>query len=132
MRIVFTGSRHWKDESIVFECLKKIISMYGKNETTVVVGGAKGLDTIVVNLSRSLGLNVEVFNADWNLYGKKAGPVRNQKMLESGADLVIAFPEKESRGTRHMIDISQKAGIRTIVYENSTWLVINSKKERYY
>lgn len=123
MRILFSGSRNWKDESVVFECLKKIISTYGENEITIVVGGAKGLDTIVENISRSLGLNVEVFNANWNLYGKRAGPIRNQKMLDSGADLVFAFPEKESRGTRHMIDISRKAGVKTIVYENNAWKV---------
>jgi hypothetical protein len=127
MRIIFSGSRNWMNEPIVLDMLKMIISKFEKDQVTIVVGGAKGLDQIAENLAKSLHLKVDVFYADWDLHGKAAGPIRNQKMLDSGADLLVAFPSKDSKGTRHMIDISQKAGIKTIIYENCKWIVTKPK-----
>jgi hypothetical protein len=127
MRIIFSGSRNWSDEPVVLDALKMIITKFEKDQVTIVVGGAKGLDQIAENLAKSLHLKVDVFYADWDLHGKAAGPIRNQKMLDSGADLLVAFPSKDSKGTRHMIDISQKAGIKTIIYENCKWIVTKPK-----
>ena len=54
------------------------------------------------------------FPADWKVYGKQAGPVRNRQMLnyakeEQGA--LLAFWDGKSRGTKNMIDIAKDAGI---------------------
>jgi len=37
--------------------------------------------------------------AAWSLKGKSAGPLRNQEMVDSGADACFAFPTPKSRGT---------------------------------
>jgi hypothetical protein len=55
---------------------------------------------------------VEEYKADWDTYGKSAGPIRNQKMLDTGIDYVIAFPG--GRGTEHMKKIARKAGVTVI------------------
>lgn len=60
-------------------------------------------------MARQLGLAVEVHPADWGRYGKAAGPIRNQEMLESGIDLVIALPG--GRGTADMVRRAEGAGV---------------------
>lgn len=64
------------------------------------------------------GMKVLVFNAEWGKYGKKAGPVRNQKMLDEGMpNVVYAFHSniEASRGTRDMLERVQKAGLKYTV-----------------
>lgn len=59
--------------------------------------------------------------ADWNRYGKAAGRIRNQQMLDEGKpDVVIAFVDKplvESRGTNDMVSRAKKAGLPVYVVE---------------
>ena len=53
------------------------------------------------------------FPADWEKYGKGAGPRRNKQMLDEGnPDLVVAFPG--GRGTADMIQRARAAGVRVI------------------
>lgn len=56
--------------------------------------------------------DIMAFPAEWNKYGKKAGYIRNAQMLEIGKpDLVLAFWDGVSRGTKMMIDLAKKAGV---------------------
>ena len=57
----------------------------------------------------TLGFEVECHTAQWAKYGKAAGPMRNQEMLDSGIDLVVAFPG--GRGTADMLDKARLAGV---------------------
>lgn len=60
--------------------------------------------------------------ANWKVYGRGAGPRRNEKMLsvlkslrDCGYEcLVVAFPKGESKGTRHMMGIAEDAGFEVI------------------
>ena len=52
---------------------------------------------------------------NWKNLGRKAGPLRNQKMVDLGADICIAFPQGESRGTRNCMKLADKAGIEVVV-----------------
>ena len=53
------------------------------------------------------------FPADWNSYGKAAGPIRNKQMLDEGKpDVVIAFPG--GTGTANMIMQATKAGVKVV------------------
>ena len=48
------------------------------------------------------GVVVEEFKADWDKFGRAAGPIRNAQMLREGKpDLVVAFPG--GRGTANMV-----------------------------
>jgi hypothetical protein len=52
--------------------------------------------------------------ADWQGQGRKARPIRNQRMLDKGRpDLVVAFPG--GKGTTGMMTLSRKAGIEVIM-----------------
>lgn len=53
------------------------------------------------------------FPADWDKYGKSAGYIRNQQMLDEGCpDYVVAFPG--GAGTNMMKRIASKAGVPVI------------------
>lgn len=114
-RVLVTGSRNYDDKDILFDALA---DQYEPG-MIVVHGGARGADTIAcewVKKMQSLGYQVttEVHQADWYEYGKAAGLVRNEVMVDAGADVCLAFPLGESRGTRHCMSAAEKAGIPVI------------------
>jgi hypothetical protein len=69
-------------------------------------GGAKGADSYGEYYAKERGIPVTIFLPDWNTYGKKAGYIRNKLIVES-SDLVIAFWDRVSKGTKHSIDIAK-------------------------
>lgn len=80
----------------------------------IISGGTKGVDTVAIDWAICNWLYFKEYEAQWNLYGKKAGYLRNIQMLKEGKpDLVIAFPG--GKGTAMMVDIARKAGVETIV-----------------
>ena len=111
-RLLICGSRDWTDHNTI----KSVLSNYSK-EIIVITGGCRGADTIAENVAKNLGMTVQVFNADWKKYGRAAGPIRNQKMLEEKPDLVIAFHENldNSKGTKDMVNRARKAGIEIMI-----------------
>lgn len=82
-------------------------------------GGARGADRLADIIARALGFEVEVYPADWTL-GKYAGILRNLEMLDSKPDLVIAFWDGSSRGTKHTMDAAFKRGIPVLATIDAT------------
>jgi hypothetical protein len=79
----------------------------------VIAGGARGADTIAAEWAEHRGIPAEVYMADWERLGRKAGPIRNQRMLDDGGpNLVVAFPG--GTGTAGMTGIAHKAGVEVI------------------
>lgn len=78
----------------------------------IVHGAARGADTIARLVAEDLGLATEAHPADWKKHGKAAGPIRNQEMLDSGIDLVIAFPG--GNGTADMVKRARQAGVEVV------------------
>ena len=82
----------------------------GKNALCVVTGGARGADTIAIEWALLNGAAFKVYEAEWDKYGLRAGPVRNQAMLqENKIDLVLAA--RGGAGTADMVRRAKKAGI---------------------
>ena len=114
MRLLVCGSRYWKPFDPIKRELKRL------RPTVVIHGGAKGADSLAGIAARELGIMVEVYPAEWEVYGRSAGPIRNRKMLKEGKpDLVLAFHEdiKKSKGTADMMAIAKKAGIKVKLYK---------------
>jgi hypothetical protein len=79
----------------------------------IVHGGAPGADSLAGDISgRVLGHDVEVHPAQWSKYGKAAGPIRNQEMLDSGIQFAIGFAG--GRGTDDMTNRLIKANVLRI------------------
>lgn len=87
----------------------------------VISGGAKGADRLGECYAFDNGYSVIRFQALWGVYGKSAGPRRNNEMAkfasESGSGTLIAFWDGESRGTKNMIDTARRYGLHVIVVE---------------
>lgn len=119
MRILITGSRYYSDsEAVETAILNAVADFYpdqpvvDNGAVTIVHGAAPGADSLAANLCSELGFNEEAHPADWSM-GKKAGPLRNQSMVDLGADVCLAFPAENSRGTWDCIRRAMAAGIET-------------------
>ena len=77
------------------------------NITEVVCGKAKGADSFGESKAKANDIPVAEFPADWEVYGKRAGPVRNAQMGDY-ADMALIFWDGKSRGTKNMIDYMKK------------------------
>ena len=86
----------------------------------VITGDAKGADSIVKKICDKMDIDCRVYKAHWNMYGRGAGPIRNQKMLDENPDiqLVAAFHEdfKNSKGTKNMVKKAEKEGIKVLKF----------------
>lgn len=111
MKILVCGGRDYQDKDHLVNVLT-FIKLHS-DLTEIIHGGASGADSLSGEFARSAGIKETVFPADWERYGKYAGPRRNIEMAEQNPDLVVAFPG--GKGTRHMIDISKKKGL--LVFE---------------
>lgn len=122
-RVVIAGCRDYTDYKEAKPYIDFCISNIRKgNEIVIVSGGASGADAIGERYAKENGFKVERYPADWNRYGRSAGPRRNQKMAEV-CDYVICFWDGESRGTKSMIECAKKCGkpirIKRISYDSS-------------
>lgn len=118
MRVLVCGGRDFDDVDLVYQVLDKLHSQIPIS--CIIEGGARGADSIAAMWSRQRNLAEHSrFEANWSVHGKKAGPIRNQRMLSEGKpDLVIAFPG--GRGTADMVARAKKAGIETCEIEAET------------
>lgn len=106
--VAIVGSRDYPKLTQVDERLARLaIEHYGPN-MKVISGVTRGVDSRARVFCQSRGLDFEEFPADWS-QGKGAGLARNVKLVEM-ADLVIAFWDGQSKGTRHTIDTALQWG----------------------
>lgn len=117
LRVLVCGDRNWIDIPTIRSELSRLPS-----DTVIIHGDARGADRLGGYVAGQLGMPVVPFPADWNQYGKAAGPIRNVRMLTEGKpDLVLAFhPDlRASKGTAHMVRIAKEAGIEVRVLPES-------------
>lgn len=115
-RILITGSRAWNDYGKLSKVLTTEVSRAIKlGLDVVIVHGScpTGADAMAQRWCEANGVDFERHPADWS-QGKKAGPLRNQAMVDLGADVCYAFPKDSSRGTRDCMKRASKAGIPVV------------------
>src|SRR6266478_6988357 len=109
MRILVCGGRNAGD----YEIPKFIETLDKYPITAIIAGEAKGFDQMAKSYALSKEIRYEGYSADWDKYGKAAGPIRNKQMLDEGKpDLVIAFPG--GKGTANMKEQARIAGIEVL------------------
>lgn len=84
--------------------------------TEIVSGGAKGIDTCAKDYALRHGLKLTEFLPEYKKYGRGAPLRRNVAIIEY-ADLVLAFWDGRSRGTKYVIDNCKKRNIPAAVYQ---------------
>lgn len=78
-------------------------------------GDAPGADKLADDIGRRLGYLVLAYPAEWEKFGNRAGPIRNQKMLTTGPGHALFFHDDPTlgKGTRDMFMRCCQAGIDT-------------------
>lgn len=116
MRVIVAGGRNFRNWELLCEILNEQKDIIDE----VVCGEAQGADIDGKNWAEKNGIPVKSFFAQWDKYGKAAGPIRNKEMAEY-ADYLIAFWDGKSRGTKNMIEEMKKLGKhgKVIYYDNS-------------
>lgn len=86
-----------------------------ENTTEIVSGGAKGVDTSAREYALAHGIKLTEFLPEYTKYGRSAPLKRNITIIEY-SDIVLAFWEGKSRGTKFVIDNCRKLGVEVRVY----------------
>ena len=127
MRVVLVcGDRNWTSLIKVSRAVNEEHKL--QPITYLVEGGAGGADSLGNFAAKQLGIQTVTCDANWEYFGKAAGPIRNQKQLDLAAALVnggnllssllvLAFhPDlKNSKGTKDVVNRAKKAGVKVKV-----------------
>ena len=105
--LLVCGGRDYNDRDAVFDALDHVAKKRGVD--VLIHGGAPGADSLAGQWAELRGVFCLAFIADWNKYGKKAGPIRNRLMLTMNPNGVVAFPG--GIGTADMISQAKAQGV---------------------
>jgi hypothetical protein len=109
MTVLVCGGRDYTD----YARMKKLLDFNRAKIGMIVMGGAPGADTFAGTWAWENQVACLCIPAEWAKFGKKAGFIRNEKMLSIGKpDLVVAFPG--GVGTAMMVRLAKQAGVRVI------------------
>lgn len=103
LKVIIAGSRGIEDYSMLLSALKLI----NFEITEVVCGLAVGVDLLGERWAITNNIPIKYMPAKWNVYGKKAGIVRNKEMADY-ADAAIVLWDTKSPGAKNMIHEMQK------------------------
>lgn len=120
MTLIIAGGRDFTDYDLLRRKTDHLLSNTAE-PIEIVSGGAKGADLLGERYASERGYPVKRFPADWDKYGKRAGPIRNRQMAEY-ATHCVCFWDGVSRGTKNMIDQCKELGLsyRVITYPTPT------------
>ena len=120
LKVIVAGGRDFNDQELMRESMDYFITGLcgwdGKDNIEIVSGNARGADRHGEVYAYHNQMPVVQFPADWSAYGKSAGPRRNRQMADY-ADVLVAFWDGKSRGTKHMIDTAHEAGLQVHVVQ---------------
>lgn len=127
MKVLVCGGRDYNNRDKIYNTLYDLCDEFNlwsepdelgnklPSGIIIVNGAARGADQISSDWATVNWVPHREYKAEWDKWGKAAGVIRNQQMLdEEQPDLVIAF--KGGRGTKHMVEYAKRAGVevRTI------------------
>ena len=98
MKLAIVGSRTFNSYRMLKDFIEK---NYDINSIThIVSGGAKGADSLGERFAKDYNKEMIVFPAEWDKYGRAAGPLRNIKIIDA-CDECVCFWNGYSTGTKH-------------------------------
>lgn len=110
-KVLVCGGRHFTDATMVNNVLDRLQATY--EIECIIEGDAPGADRLAGVWARDHFIPNYKYPADWDKYGRSAGPKRNTQMiLNASPDLVVAFPG--NKGTNDMVSKAKTAGIEVL------------------
>ncbi len=107
MKLAIVGGRDFDD----YDLLQSTLRLFNRHPKdfpeTIISGGAKGADSLALRFAGERSLTVRIFPAEWSKYGKSAGFLRNQTIVDN-CDMVLAFWDGVSRGTADTIEKAKR------------------------
>lgn len=97
MRAAVIGSRSASPDTY-----KLILKNLPINCSEIISGGAEGVDTLAKKAAKELGIRYTCIYPNYKKYGKAAPIIRNREIAER-ADIVFAFWNGYSKGTRYVL-----------------------------
>jgi hypothetical protein len=109
-KLIVAGGRDFEDYMTMQLVLLSIGDHVLSDKLVSIVSGmARGADRLGALFAEEYSVPLHKFPADWEAHGKRAGFIRNDQMSKF-ADGLVAFHDKKSRGTDHMIKSMEKLG----------------------
>lgn len=109
-RVVIAGCRDYTNYEEAKAYIDHCLSNIRKENTIIIVSdGARGADMLGERYARENRFAIKRCPADWDKYGKSAGPRRNREMAQM-SDYVICFWNEKSKGTGSMILYARQYG----------------------
>ncbi len=101
MKLIIAGTR---DLDLEADRLTWFMAGFEFGDVTEIVSGASGLiDQLGEHVAAENSIPVKQFPAQWDVYGKSAGPRRNREMAQYGDALLLVW-NGVSRGSQNMRD----------------------------
>jgi hypothetical protein len=112
-RVLICGDRNWGNMPGQLGAMHRRIEMLPL-DCVIVQGEANGADRMAKKIATDFKMPVESYPAEWDKYGKSAGPIRNRQMLNTKPDLVIGFHSSiwTSKGTLDCLKEAARRGIK--------------------
>lgn len=113
-KILVCGGRNFNNKDFIFNSLDRLFS---DTLLTVVHGGATGVDSIANEWATQRNHNIKAYpihQEEWNTYGKKAGYLRNKKMLDLNPDINLVIAFDGGSGTKMMITLASQRNIKVV------------------
>lgn len=112
MRVIIAGSRDLHSELLVHEA----VAAAGFDITTLVNGGADGIDLVAYRWAEDMGIPIAEYPADWKRHGRAAGPIRNRQMAENADALIAISRQPITPGTANMVKQATERGLKVYVH----------------
>ena len=110
-KIAIIGSRDFKNKKLLDSHMQLLKERYMIE--CIISGGAKGADTMGVQWANKNDIPTIVFNPDFKKH-KRAYHYRNRQIVRE-ADIVVAFWNGSSTGTKYTIDFAKTLEKEVIV-----------------
>ncbi|MEE1184568.1 MAG: hypothetical protein UHX92_00655 [Acutalibacteraceae bacterium] len=107
MKVAVIGSRELRVDNL---------GKYLPEEVTEIVsGGARGIDTSAREYALKNNIKLKEFLPEYEKYGRAAPLKRNMQIIDY-ADMVLAFWDGKSKGTKFVIDNCKRIGKRVKIF----------------
>ena len=124
MKVTISGSRSFDDRLLVDAVVERLV----ERGDFINVGDARsGVDSMVRSELHAREHLVEdtdyrIFEADWTRHGRRAGYLRNERMIRDADRFIAIFsPGQMTPGTKNALEMAWEKGIPISIYRDRRW-----------